>query len=68
MADFLYIADEIDLDGPEDADPADDDAEPCGEGMCQCSCVGTLHPCGCDCPRCPYCQQDPENCECDEDE
>ncbi|MEU6221113.1 hypothetical protein ABZ845_26930 [Streptomyces sp. NPDC047022] len=40
--------------------------EPCGEGMCQCSCVGYLHPCGCDCPRCPYCQQLPENCECED--
>ncbi|GGQ35913.1 hypothetical protein GCM10010250_01240 [Streptomyces althioticus] len=38
--------------------------EPCGEGMCQCYCVGVLHACGCDCPRCPYCQQDPENCDC----
>lgn len=37
----------------------------CGEGMCQCYC-GTGHPCGCDCPRCPYCQQDPEYCDCDE--
>ncbi|MEU6221292.1 hypothetical protein ABZ845_27860 [Streptomyces sp. NPDC047022] len=45
-------------DGPED--------EPCGEGMCQCSCVGYLHPCGCDCPRCLYCQQLPDNCECDD--
>ncbi|MEV7994683.1 hypothetical protein AB0O67_23005 [Streptomyces sp. NPDC086077] len=45
-------------DGPED--------EACGEGMCQCSCVGVLHACGCDCPRCPYCQQDPENCDCDD--
>ncbi|MFI9765766.1 hypothetical protein ACIHJG_02710 [Streptomyces sp. NPDC052415] len=42
----------------------DEEQEPCGEGMCQCSCVGVLHACGCDCPRCPYCQQDPENCDC----
>lgn len=42
----------------------DTSEEPCGEGMCQCSCVGTLHPCGCDCPCCPYCQQQPEDCEC----
>jgi hypothetical protein len=44
----------------------EDDPQPCGEGMCQCRCdIG--HVCGCDCPRCPYCQQDPENCECEED-
>ncbi|WP_159106690.1 hypothetical protein [Streptomyces rishiriensis] len=41
--------------------------EPCGEGMCQCSCVGLLRPCGCDCWRCPYCQQLPEDCGCEDD-
>ncbi|GAA4014780.1 MULTISPECIES: hypothetical protein [Streptomyces] len=38
----------------------------CGEGHCICYCIGALHACGCDCPRCPYCQQDPENCDCDD--
>lgn len=45
----------------------DYDAEPCGEGSCRCYCGGG-HVCGCDCPRCPYCQQDPENCDCDDEE
>ena len=47
----------------------DDHEEPeaCGEGMCQCHCDGR-HVCGCDCPRCPYCQQIPENCDCEDDE
>ncbi|MFE7012141.1 hypothetical protein ACFVAQ_16785 [Streptomyces sp. NPDC057651] len=44
---LLYTGPE---DGPED--------EPCGEGMCQCSCIGTLHPCGCDCPH-------DDECDCD---
>ncbi|MFF8866629.1 hypothetical protein ACF08B_31790 [Streptomyces sp. NPDC015139] len=48
--------------GPEDGP----DDEPCGEGMCQCSCIGTGHPCGCDCPRCPYCQQLHCDCDCDD--
>ncbi|MGW1286131.1 hypothetical protein ACWD4N_21090 [Streptomyces sp. NPDC002586] len=48
--------------GPDD----EPEEEPCGEGMCQCSCVGILHPCGCDCPRCPWCRQQPENCDCDD--
>ncbi|MFE5125483.1 hypothetical protein [Streptomyces sp. NPDC056669] len=38
------------LDGP--------DEEPCGEGMCQCYCLGDRHPCGCDCPH-------REDCDCD---
>lgn len=38
---------------------------PCGESGCQCHCPGS-HVCGCDCPRCPYCQQHPEYCDCDE--
>ncbi|MER6678103.1 hypothetical protein [Streptomyces sp. NPDC000983] len=33
------------------------DEEPCGEGMCQCHCIGDLHPCGCDCPH-------PDDCDC----
>jgi hypothetical protein len=37
-------------DGPEE--------EPCGEGMCQCYCIGNLHPCGCECPH-------PDDCDCD---
>lgn len=37
----------------------------CGEGMCQCSC-DYGHSCGCDCPRCPYCQQDFEDCDCED--
>ncbi|MFH8737002.1 hypothetical protein [Streptomyces sp. NPDC017964] len=40
--------------GPDD----EPDEEPCGEGMCQCYCVGTLHPCGCDCPH-------DDDCDCD---
>jgi hypothetical protein len=43
-----------------------DEGEACGEGMCQCRCGG-IHVCGCDCPRCPYCQQDHEDCECEDD-
>ncbi|WP_285368428.1 hypothetical protein [Streptomyces albipurpureus] len=42
------------------------DDSPCGEGMCRCDCIDTYHACGCDCPRCPYCQQHPENCDCDD--
>ena len=45
---------------------ADYDEEPCGEGMCHCDC-GQGHVCGCDCWHCPYCQQLPENCECEDD-
>ncbi|MFF4644967.1 hypothetical protein [Streptomyces sp. NPDC001389] len=41
------------------------DYEPCGEGMCQCHC-GYGHPCGCDCPRCPDCQQLHEYCDCED--
>ncbi|MFE3492852.1 hypothetical protein ACFXOS_07050 [Streptomyces sp. NPDC059175] len=44
------------LHGPED--------EPCGEGMCHCHCDAS-HICGCDCPRCPNCQQLPDYCDCD---
>jgi hypothetical protein len=40
--------------------------EPCGEGMCQCSC-GLAHVCGCDCWRCDTCRQIEENCECEDD-
>ncbi|MFE8944047.1 hypothetical protein [Streptomyces sp. NPDC007856] len=32
--------------------------EPCGDGMCQCYCVGLRHPCGCDCPH-------DDDCDCD---
>lgn len=39
--------------------------EACGEGMCQCSCDGS-HVCGCDCRRCPDCQQIDENCDCED--
>ncbi|MEU9415180.1 hypothetical protein [Streptomyces sp. NPDC048272] len=42
-----------------------DDNEPCGEGMCQCGC-NYGHACGCDCPRCPDCQQLDDYCECDD--
>jgi hypothetical protein len=48
------------------AEEVDYEDEPCGEGMCQCLCDGS-HVCGCDCPRCPYCQQIPENCDCEDD-
>lgn len=41
------------------------DAEPCGEGMCQCYCGGG-HVCGCDCPRCDTCRQLDEYCDCDD--
>ncbi|MEU5999091.1 hypothetical protein ABZ837_14825 [Streptomyces sp. NPDC047197] len=34
------------------------DEEPCGEGMCQCYCVGRWHACGCECPH-------PDDCDCD---
>jgi hypothetical protein len=44
----------------------DDEAEACGEGACQCSCGGS-HVCGCDCWRCPECQQIDEYCDCEED-
>jgi hypothetical protein len=47
-------------------DDIDDEAEACGEGMCQCSCDGS-HVCGCDCWRCPDCQQIDENCDCEDD-
>ncbi|MEU6405543.1 hypothetical protein [Streptomyces sp. NPDC046985] len=36
----------------------DEDEQPCGEGMCQCYCVGLRHPCGCDCPH-------EDDCDCD---
>lgn len=42
----------------------DDGDFACGEGHCICYCIGTLHACGCDCPRCPYCQQHPDDCDC----
>lgn len=52
---------------PVDAEDLDyDDPEPCGEGMCQCACDGS-HVCGCDCWHCPYCQQLPEYCDCEDD-
>jgi hypothetical protein len=43
-----------------------DDYEPeaCGDGSCHCHCDGR-HVCGCDCPRCPHCQQIPEYCDCE---
>ncbi|MEV5952076.1 hypothetical protein [Streptomyces sp. NPDC051993] len=34
------------------------DEEPCGEGMCQCYCIGVRHPCGCDCPHATDCDCD----------
>ncbi|MER5183572.1 hypothetical protein ABT009_35385 [Streptomyces sp. NPDC002896] len=40
--------------GPDD----EPEEEPCGEGMCQCYCIGVLHPCGCDCPH-------TDDCDCD---
>ncbi|WP_327386667.1 hypothetical protein [Streptomyces sp. NBC_01207] len=43
-----------------------DDTFACGEGHCHCYCTDGYHACGCDCPRCPYCQQAPEDCECDD--
>lgn len=46
-------------------EPVSDDDWPCGEGMCQCSC-DRHHACGCDCPRCPHCQQDFEDCDCED--
>ncbi len=45
-------------------DDTDTEDFPCGESGCLCSCPGG-HVCGCDCPRCPYCQQHPEHCDCD---
>lgn len=42
-----------------------EDDQPCGEGMCQCHC-GHGHPCGCDCPRCDFCGQRDENCDCED--
>lgn len=51
---------------PSQHDLGDGEDEACGEGMCQCSC-GQGHPCGCDCPRCPECQQKEHNCDCDDD-
>ncbi|MET9070972.1 hypothetical protein ABZX95_02090 [Streptomyces sp. NPDC004232] len=44
----------------------DNDDMACGEGHCFCYCIGGQHACGCDCPRCPYCRQRPENCDCDD--
>jgi hypothetical protein len=46
-------------------DRPDDEPAPCGESGCLCYCPGG-HVCGCDCPRCPDCQQHPEYCDCDE--
>ncbi|MFJ9415068.1 hypothetical protein ACIRPT_12975 [Streptomyces sp. NPDC101227] len=43
----------------------EDDEIACGEGHCQCYCIGAWHPCGCDCPRCPCCQQHPHDCDCE---
>ncbi len=45
----------------------DEQTEPCGENMCHCYCGGG-HVCGCDCWRCPECQQVSENCHCDEED
>lgn len=42
---------------------------PCGESGCICYGLGEDHAdcaCGCDCPRCPECQQRTENCECED--
>lgn len=44
--------------GYDTSDDADEDEQPCGEGMCQCYCVGAGHPCGCDCPH-------EDDCDCD---
>lgn len=52
---------------PAEADGLEDEPEACGEGMCQCACDGS-HVCGCDCPRCAYCRQIPEYCDCEEDD
>lgn len=46
-----------------EAQPDAEEDWPCGEGMCQCSCWRG-HACGCDCPRCPDCQQVGEDCDC----
>ncbi|MFJ9418338.1 MULTISPECIES: hypothetical protein [unclassified Streptomyces] len=43
----------------------EDDDMACGEGHCICYCVGLQHACACDCPRCPYCQQLLEDCDCE---
>ncbi|MER5481883.1 hypothetical protein ABT024_01520 [Streptomyces sp. NPDC002812] len=48
-----------------DCDPSLDADRACGEGHCQCYCGGG-HDCGCDCPRCPWCQQSQDDCECDD--
>lgn len=50
-----------------DCDAPDDEDMPCGESMCHCSCLEG-HVCGCDCPRCPWCQQIPKSCDCDEED
>jgi hypothetical protein len=45
----------------------DEQPQPCGESGCICYGVGEEHAdhaCGCDCPRCPECQQKEENCGC----
>ncbi|MFI5701830.1 hypothetical protein ACIA78_17555 [Streptomyces xanthochromogenes] len=34
-----------------DTSGEEEDEQPCGEGMCQCYCIGLYHPCGCDCPH-----------------
>ncbi|MBW1601782.1 hypothetical protein JJV70_06585 [Streptomyces sp. JJ66] len=44
--------------------PHHEDDMACGEGHCICYCVGLWHPCGCGCPRCPWCYQPPEDCDC----
>ncbi len=46
-------------------DDTDTEDFPCGESGCLCYCPDS-HVCGCDCPRCPYCQQHPEYCDCDD--
>ncbi|MCX4778154.1 hypothetical protein [Streptomyces sp. NBC_01264] len=49
----------------ETAEPSTGEDDRCGENMCHCSCL-ELHPCGCDCPRCPDCQQLDDNCDCED--
>lgn len=51
------------IEQPVEPSPAEDDW--CGENMCQCSCSGG-HSCGCDCPRCPDCQQLDDYCDCED--
>ncbi|WP_159041591.1 hypothetical protein [Streptomyces sp. WM4235] len=46
-----------------------DDNQPCGENDCYCRSAGPEHAdcaCGCDCPRCPDCQQLDDYCDCED--